>query len=159
MFCKGDMVVYPQHGAAIVEDLVELQKFGKNLTYIKLCFPHELTLMIPVGSAEQVGLRAVVTRDQANKVFDLLAEDASAMPVLWNQRYKANLAKVVSGDVYEVAEVVRNLSLRKRTKDLSNAETRMLAKAREILLSELVFVIDATDESAEDRVDRVLERT
>lgn len=159
MFRKGDMAVHPLHGAAIVEDLVKLERFGKKLTYVKLCFPHGLTLMIPVDSAEQVGLREVVSRDEADKVFDLLGEEASAMPVLWNQRYKTNLVKVTSGDVYEVAEVVRNLSLRKRTKDLSNAETRMLAKAREILLSELIFVIDATEESAEDRVDRVLERS
>jgi len=112
--------------------------------------------MVPVESTEQVGLREVVSRGEADKVFDLLREDASWMPILWGQRYKLNMAKVMSGDIYQVAEVVRNLSLRARTKLLSSAEKRMLAKAREILISELIFVVDST-EDAQAMVDEVFE--
>ena len=159
MFRKGDRVVYPHHGAAVVEDLVELERFGEQRIYVKLRLPHGLTLMVPVESTEQVGLRGVVSRDELDKVFDLLREDASWMPILWGQRYKANLAKLVSGDIYQVAEVVRNLSLRERGKALSSAERRMLAKAREILISELVFVVDSSEGSAEAMLDEVLERS
>jgi CarD family transcriptional regulator len=156
VFCKGDGVVHPHHGATVVEDLVELKRFGEQRMYIKLRLPHGLTLMVPVESTEQVGLREVVSRGEADKVFDLLREDASWMPILWGQRYKLNMAKVMSGDIYQVAEVVRNLSLRARTKPLSSAEKRMLAKAREILISELIFVVDST-ENAQAMVDEVFE--
>ena len=159
MFCKGDRVVYPHYGAAVVEDLVELERFGEQRIYVKLRLPHGLTLMVPVESTEQVGLRGVVSRDELDKVFDLLREDASWMPILWGQRYRANLAKLISGDIYQVAEVVRNLSLRERGKALSSAERRMLAKAREILISELVFVVDSSEGSAEAMLDEVLERS
>jgi len=159
VFRKGDRVVYPRHGAAVVEDLVELERFGEQRIYVKLRLPHGLTIMVPVESTEQVGLRGVVSRDELDKVFDLLREDASWMPILWGQRYRANLAKLISGDIYQVAEVVRNLSLRERGKALSSAERRMLAKAREILISELVFVVDSSEGSAEAMLDEVLERS
>ena len=156
MFRKGDKVVHPRHGAAVVEDLVELERFGEQRIYVKLRLPHGLTLMVPVESTEQVGLRGVVSRDELDEVFDLLRGDEGGMPILWGKRYRANLAKIMSGDIYHVAEVVRNLSLRERGKGLSSAEQRMLAKAREILISELTFVVGSTEENAEAMLDEVL---
>lgn len=156
MFRKGDKVVHPRHGAAVVEDLVELERFGEQRIYVKLRLPHGLTLMVPVESTEQVGLRGVVSRDELEEVFDLLRGDEGGMPILWGKRYRANLAKIMSGDIYHVAEVVRNLSLRERGKGLSSAEQRMLAKAREILISELTFVVGSTEENAEAMLDEVL---
>ena len=156
MFRKGDKVVHPRHGAAVVEDLVELERFGEQRVYVKLRLPHGLTLMVPVESTEQVGLRGVVSRDELDEVFDLLRGDEGRMPILWGKRYRANLAKLFSGDIYHVAEVVRNLSLRERGRGLSSAEKRMLAKAREILISELTFVVGSTEENAEAMLDEVL---
>ena len=156
MFRKGDKVVHPRHGAAVVEDLVELERFGDQRVYVKLRLPHGLTLMVPVESTEQIGSRGVVSRDELDEVFDLLRGDEGLMPILWGRRYRANLAKLISGDIYHVAEVVRNLSLRQRGKGLSSAEKRMLAKAREILISELTFVVDSTEENAEAMLDEVL---
>ena len=156
MFRRGDKVVHPRHGAAVVEDLVELERFGEQRIYVKLRLPHGLTLMVPVESTEQVGLRGVVSRDELEEVFDLLRGDEGGMPILWGKRYRANLAKIMSGDIYHVAEVVRNLSLRERGKGLSSAEKRMLAKAREILISELTFVVGSTEENAEAMLDEVL---
>jgi CarD family transcriptional regulator len=156
VFRKGDKVVHPRHGAAVVEDLVELERFGEQRIYVKLRLPHGLTLMVPVESTEQVGLRGVVSRDELEEVFDLLRGDEGGMPILWGKRYRANLAKIMSGDIYHVAEVVRNLSLRERGKGLSSAEQRMLAKAREILISELTFVVGSTEENAEAMLDEVL---
>jgi len=156
VFRRGDKVVHPRHGAAVVEDLVELERFGEQRIYVKLRLPHGLTLMVPVESTEQVGLRGVVSRDELEEVFDLLRGDEGGMPILWGKRYRANLAKIMSGDIYHVAEVVRNLSLRERGKGLSSAEKRMLAKAREILISELTFVVGSTEENAEAMLDEVL---
>ncbi len=160
MFRKGDRVVYPHHGAAVIDDLVEREVYGKPRTYFKLRLPHgDLVIMVPVDSAEGVGLRGVVSRGEVDKVIDLLHQDESPMPILWNQRFKANLAKLISGDIYKVAEVVRDLSLRERRKALSAGETRMLAKAREILISELTFAVDATEENAEAMLDGILEES
>lgn len=157
VFGKGDRVVHPHHGAAVIEDLVELEVFGKPRIYLKLCLPHGLTLMVPVESAEQVGLREVVSRQEVSKMFDLLRAAEGGISIIWSQRYKANLAKLISGDIYQVSEVVRDLSLREREKALSSADMRMLAKAREILLSELTFAFDSTAEHAEAMLDDVLE--
>jgi CarD family transcriptional regulator len=156
VFRKGDRVVHPQHGAAVVEDLVQLERFGKQRIYVKLRLPHSLTLMVPVENTEQIGWRGVVSRDELDEVLDLLRGDEGRMPILWGKRYRANLAKLISGDIYHVAEVVRNLSLRERGKGLSGAEKRMLAKAREILISELILVVDSTEENAEAMLDEVL---
>ena len=81
MFRKGDMVVHPRHGAAVVEDLVELEKFGEQRVYVKLRLPKGLTLMVPVESTEQIGLRGVVSRDELDEVFDLLRGDEGFMPI------------------------------------------------------------------------------
>jgi CarD family transcriptional regulator len=156
VFRKGDKVVHPRHGAAVVEDLVELERFGEQRIYVKLRLPHGLTLMVPVESTEQIGLRGVVSRDELDEVFDLLRGDEGRMPILWGKRYRANLAKLMSGDIYYVAEVVRNLSCRERGKGLSSAEKRMLVKAREILISELTFVVGSTEENAEAMLDELL---
>lgn len=158
MFLKGDKVVYPQHGAALVEKLVEREVFGKRRTYLQLHIPSgDLTIMVPVDSAEQVGLRGVVSRKDLGPVFDLLRGDEGLMPLLWSQRYKANLAKLVSGDIYQGAEVIRDLSLRERRTGVSAAEKRMLAKARQFLISELTLAFDSTEENARAMLDEALE--
>ena len=157
MFRKGDKVVYPHHGAAVIEDVVEREMFGEQKTYVKLRFSHtSLSLMVPMDNTDQVGLREVASRAEVKKVFDLLREEEGSMPILWSQRYKTNLAKLISGDIYLGAELVRDLSLRSRGKGLSAAEKRMLAKARQILISELIFATDSTEEGAEAMLDDVL---
>jgi CarD family transcriptional regulator len=94
--------------------------------------------------------------DELDEVFDLLRGDEGLMPILWGRRYRANLAKLISGDIYHVAEVVRDLSFMDRGRGLSSAEKRMLEKAREILISELTFVVGLTEENAEAMLDEVL---
>lgn len=158
MFRKGDKVMYPHHGAAVIEDVVDREMFGQQRTYAKLRFSHgSLTLMVPLESTEQVGLRGVASKAVVKKVFDVLREDEGWMPVIWSQRYKTNLAKLISGDIYQGAELVRDLSLRDKERGLSVAEKRMLAKAREILISELTFAFDSTEESAQAMLDDVLD--
>jgi len=156
-FGKGDTVVYPHHGAVLIEDLVDLEVSGKSRAYFKLRLPHgKLTVMVPVDSTEMVGLREVVSGEEIDKVFDVLRETDGSSPILWTQRYKTNLAKIVSGDAYGIAEVVRDLSMRKKGKGLSTAEVRMLAKAREVLISELTASSDSTQEDTEAMMDAAL---
>lgn len=159
MFRKGDKVVYPHHGAAVIEDLQEREILGERRNYFVLKLTHgDLTLMVPVEKTEEVGLRGVCSKREVKKVYDILRQEGEpASTVNWNRRYKTNLEKVSSGDIFQVAEVVRNLSIRERDKGLSAGEKRMLAKARQILVSELTFATGNTEEKAEGTVDKILE--
>src|SRR5213079_1721209 len=128
-FQKGDKVVYPHHGAAVIEDLVERELQGERRTYFKLKLAHgDLTLMVPIDNTEEVGLRGVVSKREVKKVMDVLREEETHMPTNWSRRFKTNVEKIKSGDIYQVAEVVRNLSIREKDKGLSAGEKRMLAK-------------------------------
>ena len=161
MFHKGDRVVYPHHGAAVIEDLTEREILGERRTYFVLRLAHQdLTLMVPVENTQEVGLREVCSKREVKKVFDILREEeVSKAPTNWNRRFKTNVEKLRSGDIFQVAEVVRSLSLREKEKGLSAGEKRMLAKARQILISELTFAVDSTEEKAEAMLDKVLEET
>ncbi|MBA3551753.1 MAG: CarD family transcriptional regulator [Actinobacteria bacterium] len=158
MFHKGDRVVYPHHGAAVIEDLQEREISGQTKTYFVLRLAQgDLTLMVPVDNSQQVGLREICSKREVKKVFDLLREEETHMPTNWSRRFKTNVEKLRSGDIFQVAEVVRNLSVRERDKGLSAGEKRMLAKARQILVSELTFAVESDEEHAEAMLDKVLE--
>jgi CarD family transcriptional regulator len=130
VFHKGDKVVYPHHGAAVIEDLVERELQGETRQYFKLKLAHgDLTLMVPVDNTEEVGLRGVVSKREVKKVIEVLREEESKMPTNWSRRFKTNVEKIKSGDIYQVAEVVRNLSIREKDKGLSAGEKRMLSKS------------------------------
>lgn len=156
VFNVGDKVVYPHHGAGIVEK-VETKDIGganKKCFILSLC-GGGLKVTVPADSTVDVGLRGIIDEDDLCSVFEVLNQGQSHMPANWNHRYKANREKIRSGDVYEVAEVVRNLSLREREKGLSTGEKRMLGQARQILLSEIVYVLDIDDDKATDMLDEV----
>jgi CarD family transcriptional regulator len=160
VFHKGDKVVYPHHGVAIIEDLQEQDFLGQKRQYLILRLAHgDLTLKVPVDNTTEVGLRDVVSKREGKKVLDVLREDESKMPANWSRRFKTNVEKIRSGDIYQVAEVVRNLAIREKDKGLSAGEKRMLAKARQILISELTFAYDMTEEKTEAMIDKVLEES
>ena len=155
---KGDKVIYPHHGAAVIEELCHKEFLGEKKKYLILRLAYgDLTLSLPVESTEEVGLRDVIPKREVRKVMDVLKQAESRMPTNWSRRYKTNIEKIKSGDIYQVAEVVRNLSIREREKGLSAGEKRMLAKARQILISELVFAVEQPEEKTEAMVDKVLE--
>ncbi|HEX9375137.1 MAG TPA: CarD family transcriptional regulator [Actinomycetota bacterium] len=157
MYRKGDTVVHPEHGAAVIEDLRERNFLGEKKKYFVLRLAYgDLTLMIPTDNTQAVGLRKVVARTEVKKVLAVLREDESKMASNWSRRFKNNIEKLHSGDPYQVAEVVRNLSIRDKDKGLSAGEKRMLAKARQILVSELVFAMDCSESDAEGMIDKVL---
>lgn len=156
-FDVGDKVVYPHHGAAVIERKESKEAFGEQREYFVLRLAYgELTLMVPVDNTDEVGLREVITADEVDEVYDVLRKKDARMPTNWSRRFKNHVEKLKSGDVYHVAEVVRNLTLRDNDKGLSAGEKRMLAKARQILVSELTFALDLTEEEAEAQLDGVL---
>ena len=156
-FDVGDKVVYPHHGAAVIERKETKTVFGEEKEYLvlRLAFG-DLTLSVPVDNTEEVGLRGVIEAGEVDEVFAVLRQKEARMPTNWSRRFKNHVEKLKSGDVYEVAEVVRNLSLRDQEKGLSAGEKRMYAKARQILLSELVYSIDVTPEAAEAKLNEAL---
>jgi CarD family transcriptional regulator len=158
LFRKGDTVVHPEHGAAVIQELREKEFLGEKRTYLVLRVAYgDLTLLIPVDSTEQVGLRQVVSKNEVKKVLKVLTEDESSMAANWSRRFKNNLEKLHSGDPYEVAEVLRNLAIRDREKGLSAGEKRMITKARQILISELAHATGKTDAEAETMIDGILD--
>ena len=161
MFQKGDTVVHPEHGAAVIQELREKEFLGEKRTYLVLRVAYgDLTLLIPVDSTEQVGLRQVVSKNEGKKVLKVLkvlTEDESSMAANWSRRFKNNMEKLHSGDPYQVAEVLRNLAIREREKGLSAGEKRMILKARQILISELSYATAKTEDEAEVMIDGVLD--
>lgn len=156
MFKVGDKVVYPHHGAGFVEkiEVRDIQGESKRYFILSLC-GGDLRITVPEESTENVGLRSVIPKNEVKSVFKVLNAAQSQMPTNWNHRYKKNRDKIRSGDVYEVAEVVRNLSIREREKGLSTGEKRMLNQARQILLSEIIYVLNIDSDKASKMLDEV----
>jgi CarD family transcriptional regulator len=156
-FDVGDKVVYPHHGAAIIERIETITFFGEEKDYLVLKIAHGgLTLKVPADNAEEVGLRDVIDDAEVEEVFAVLRKMGAREPTNWSRRYKNHVEKLKSGDIYQVAEVVRNLSLRERDKHLSAGEKRLLLSARRILVSELIFAKNISEEEAENTLDEVL---
>jgi CarD family transcriptional regulator len=157
-FRKGDIVVHPEHGAATIEDISIREFQGTKRKYLKLRIVHgDLTVNVPVESTQEVGLRNVVSKNEVKKVMKVLKEDESSMASNWSRRFKNNIEKLRSGDIYQVAEVVRNLSIREREKGLSAGEKRMVVKARQVLVSELMYANEVSEEKATEMIDKVLD--
>jgi len=156
-FDVGDRVVYPQHGAAVIEKRETKAFFGEEREYLilKVAFG-DLTVMVPADNTDEVGLREVINDEEVEEVFAVLRKKEARMPTNWSRRYKNHVEKLKSGDIYQVAEVVRNLSIRDKDKGLSAGEKRMLNRARQILVSELTFALEVDEETAELRLDEAL---
>jgi CarD family transcriptional regulator len=157
VFQVGDQVVYPHHGAATIERLETKEAFGQQREYLVLRMAFgDLTLMVPSDNTEGVGLRAVINEEEIEEVFLVLGKKEARMPTNWSRRFKNHSEKLRSGDIYQLAEVVRNLSIRDREKGLSHGEKRMLVRARQILVSELTVALRVDEETAEQRLTDVL---
>ena len=156
-FKVGDTVVYPHHGAARIEAVETRTIKGEDRTYLVLKVDKgDLTVRVPADNAELVGVRDVVGQEGLERVFEVLRAPHTEEPTNWSRRYKANLEKLASGDVNKVAEVVRDLWRRDKERGLSAGEKRMLAKARQILVSELALAEKTNEDKAEALLDEVL---
>ncbi|HHT71107.1 MAG: CarD family transcriptional regulator [bacterium] len=156
MFNVGDKVVYPMHGAGVIEAIEEREFLGEKRRYYIMRMPiGDMRVMVPTDATEEVGLRQVMSREDVEQVLAILRSQSTKMSNNWNRRYRANMEKIKSGNAFEVAGVVRNLIQRDKEKGLSSGEKKMLDSARQILVSELVLAQDIGEEEAEDLVDRL----
>lgn len=131
------------HGAGVIEGIEEKEILGQRKKYFVMRMPiGDMKVMVPMENVDHIGLRQVVGNDAVNRVMDILGERDIDLQSNWNQRYRANMDKMKSGDIYELADVVRNLMIRDRSKGLSTGERKMLDQAKQILISELALVKD-----------------
>ena len=158
MFNIGDKVVYPMHGAGIIDSIEEKEILGDKRKYYILKLPlRNMKVMIPLDNVDSMGLREVISQKEVEQVMAVLNDDKTKMPKNWNRRYRANMDKIKSGDIYEVAGVVRNLMLRDKEKGLSTGERKMLNNAKQILISELVLVNDSDEVSVEELINDAIQ--
>ena len=156
-FSVGDTVVYPHHGAALIESIEMREIGGQERKYLVLRVAQgDLTVRVPADNVDLVGVRDVVNQEGLDRVFEVLRQPYTEEPTNWSRRYKANLEKLASGDVIKVAEVVRDLWRRDQDRGLSAGEKRMLSKARQILVSELALAEHKDEDEAEVILDEVL---
>ena len=151
-FKVGETVVYPNHGVAVVEDIETRKIKGEDKDYLvlRVLGQTDLVVLVPACNLDLVGVRNVVDEEGLEKVFSILRDPDVEEPSNWSRRYKANVEKLHSGNVLKVAEVVRDLWRRERDRGLSAGEKRMLAKARQILVSELALAEDVSEEMLEE---------
>ncbi len=146
MFNIGDKIVYPMHGAGVIEAIEEKEILGTRRKYYIMRMPlDEMKVMIPLDTIDGIGIRQVISNQEVESVIAVLEANETKMPQNWNRRYRANMDRLKTGDIYEVAEVVRNLTLRDREKTLSTGERKILSNARQILISELILATDRLD--------------
>ena len=154
MFNVGDNIVYPLHGAGTIDSIEEKEILGEKQSYYIIKMPGEVKVMVPTAKAETMGVRSVIDAEGANRVLKILEADETEMSQNWSKRYRENLDKMKTGDIYEVADVVRNLSFKQKEKGtLSTGEKKMLNNAKVILVSELSLA----ENSSQDEIEKLIE--
>lgn len=153
MFNVGDKIVYPMHGAGTIDAIEEKDILGEKQAYYIIKMPGEVKVMVPTAKAEEIGVRNIIDKESAGKVIQILEENETEMSNNWNKRYRDNMEKMKSGDIYEVADVVRNLAFKQKEKGLSTGEKKMLNNAKQILVSELVLAEHASQDDVEKLID------
>ena len=159
MFNVGDKVVYPMHGAGVIQDIEEKNILGEKTSYYIIKMPGEVKVMVPTVKAEEIGVRNIIDGETANKVFKVLETNSTEMALNWNKRYRDNMEKMKSGDIYEIADVVRNLSFKQKERGLSTGEKKMLLNAKQILISELTLAENSQKEKIEQIVDNKIDKS
>ena len=158
MFNIGDNIVYPMHGAGRINAIEEKEILGEKQQYYVIEMPGEVMVMVPTAKAESMAVRSIIDKQSANNVLEVLEKDETEMSNNWNKRYRDNLEKMKTGDIYEIADVVRNLSFKQKEKGgLSTGEKKMLVNAKQILVSELVLAEHSSKEEIEQLIDNKIE--
>ena len=153
----GDKVVYPHHGAGKIVKKDKKEGLGQQREYLTIqILYNEMTVEVPSDSADRAGLRKVIGEETVDEVIAVLNDDGSSMPKNWNRRFKHNRDKIKTGDIFELAEVVRNLSIRELDKGLSTGEKQMFGRAKKILASELMYARDMGEDEATEFLEELL---
>ena len=153
MYKIGDSVVYPMHGAGIIEDIEVKEVLGKEQSYYVVRMPiGDMKVMVPMDNAAGVGMRDVIEKAEAERVLKAFRTFETDIIQNWNKRFRENMVKIKSGDIFEVATVVKSLMLRDREKGLSTGERKMLSNAKQILISEIVVATGNDHASIENRL-------
>jgi CarD family transcriptional regulator len=153
----GDNVVYPHHGAGKVIRKEDKEILGERREYLTIKILHnDMTVMVPTENAALAGLRRVIDEETVQKVLGVLQDECSEMPKNWNRRFKYNRDKIKTGDIYELAEVVRNLAIREAEKGLSTGEKQMFTRAKKILASELMYALGMDEVEVEEHLQGLL---
>ncbi len=156
-FEVGDSVVYPHHGAGRVLKKEQKDVLGERREYLTIKILHnDMTVMVPTENAAVAGLRRVIDEETVQKVLAVLQDECSEMPKNWNRRFKHNRDKIKTGDIYELAEVVRNLAIRENEKGLSTGEKQMFTRAKKILASELMYALGMNEEQVDEHLTHLL---
>lgn len=157
MFGIGDKIVHPLHGAGIIEDIVERTLDGETVQYYALRLAlEEVVLFLPVNTCENLGVRPVCSAAAAKQLLKKIEDVARSEDKGWNQRYRENMLRIRSGDLIEVAQVIKNLAEREQERGLSTGEKKMLVSARQIIVSEIAFALDISAAQAETLIDKSL---
>lgn len=157
MFKIGDKVVYPLHGAGIIQAIEEKEILGEKRKYLVIGIPiGNMTVMIPIERITECGLRKIISEQDVERVMGILSSAETPMAVNWNNRYRNNMEKIKSGDIFSLAEVVKNLMRREREKGLSTGEKKMLENAKRILVSELMLAEDEEEKSISSVIDKLV---
>ena len=157
MFQIGDKVVHPMHGAGIVDSIVQKKVNGVMREYYVLKLPvRAMVVMVPTENCEEIGVRPIVDREQADRVLAAIPDIQVEMTQNWNRRYRENMERIKSGDLFEVARVVKGLVRRDGERGLSTGERKMLHSAKQILISEIVLSQNSSYEAVEARIDSAL---
>ncbi len=157
MFGIGDKVVYPMHGAGIIDNIEEKEILGEKKQYYIMRMPiGDMKVMIPVDNVVEIGIREIINEKELEEVLIILSGEKTNMPQNWNRRYRVNMERIKSGDIFEIAAVVRNLTLRDNEKTLSTGERKMLNEAKQMLVSELVLVLEESPEEVERRIEKAI---
>ncbi len=157
MFNIGDSTVYPAHGVAVVKRVEERSVGGKKKKfYVLQVVENQMTIMVPVDNAEQVGLRSIISTKEADNVYKILKErDVRIDQTTWNRRYREYMEKIKTGSVFEIAEVLRNLFLLRHSKDLSFGERKMLDQAKQLLIKELSLAKKSNESEIESEIQSI----
>ena len=149
----GDKIVYPMHGAGVIEAIEEKEIMGEKQTYYIMRIPiGDMKVMIPTKNAKEIGVRDVIDREEADRVIASFRSCSTEMDANWNKRYRENMVRIKSGDLLEVAAVIKSLVYRDNERGLSTGERKMLHSAKQIFISELVIAQSIAYEEAEARL-------
>lgn len=154
MFKIGDKIVYPNHGAGVIDSIEKKEFLGEEKEYFILKMPiGSMDISIPISNIDKMNVRDVIDKKSGDEVLRILDDDPTPMPDNWNVRYRENQEVIKTGDIFKIAEMVRNLAILDKEKGLSTTEKKLLNRARRIMASELVMAGSLEKEKAEEMID------